>query len=75
VPTIVIGTNIIVGYIDDATTGRDIMSAVAACRQTACKDVVKGLIDSQDHLEADAGSLPPGRIACERGPGRVVRYP
>jgi len=75
VPTIVIGTNIIIGYIDDATTGRDILNAVAACRKTACKDVVKGLIESQDRLDADAGSLPPRRIACEREPGRVVRYP
>jgi hypothetical protein len=75
VPTIVIGTNIIVGYIDDATTGRDILNAVAACRKTACKDVVKDLIESQDRLEADTGSLRPRRIACEREPGRVVRSP
>jgi glutaredoxin len=73
VPTIVIGSHIIIGFIDDGSTGRDILDAVEDCRKTACKDAVQGLIEVQDRLDADVGSLPPKRIACEREPGQAVR--
>jgi hypothetical protein len=73
VPTVVVGHHVIVGYIDDDTTGRDILSAVEACRRFACKDALHDLIEAQDRLDADMGSLPPPRVVCDRQPGRAVR--
>jgi glutaredoxin len=73
VPTIVIGHHIIVGYIDDDTTGREILNAVEKCRKVACKDAVRELIETQDHLEATTGSLPPTRVVCDKRPGRTIR--
>jgi hypothetical protein len=73
IPTIVIGHHVIVGYIDDDTTGRDILSTVEECRKTACKDAVHELIETQDHLEAGIGSVPARRVVCDKLPGRPVR--
>jgi hypothetical protein len=73
VPTIVVGTHIIIGYIDDDTTGREILTAVEECRNAACKDAVHELIEMQDRLEAMVGSLPARRIVCDKGPGRAAQ--
>jgi hypothetical protein len=73
VPTIVIGHHVIVGYIDDATTGAEILSTLEECRKTACKDAVRELIETQDRLEALTGIAPPRRVVCDKRPGRAVR--
>ena len=74
VPTIVIGHHVIIGFIDDGSTGREILDTVAECRRTACKDAVRDLIDTQDRFEAVAGlPTPAWRPACRREPGRAVR--
>jgi glutaredoxin len=73
VPTIVIGHHVIVGYIDDATTGVEILSTLDGCRKTFCKDAVHELIETQDRLEAMTGITPARRIACHKRPGRVIR--
>ena len=72
VPTVVIDHQIIVGYIDDDTTGRDILDAVDACRKTACKDAVRNLIEAQDRLDADITGIPLRKIVCDSRPGRAV---
>jgi glutaredoxin len=73
VPTIVIGHHVIVGYIDDATTGHEIVSTLQECRKTPCKDAVHELIETEDRLEAMTGIAPARRIVCQREPGRAVR--
>jgi glutaredoxin len=73
VPTIVIGHHVIVGYIDDATTGVEILSTLDGCRKTSCKDAVHELMETQDRLEAMTGIAPARRIVCRREPGRAVR--
>jgi hypothetical protein len=73
VPTIVIGHHVIVGYIDDATTGAEILGTLEACRKTTCKDAVRELIETQDRLEALTGIAPPKRVVCDKQPGRAVR--
>lgn len=40
VPFTVVGDRFLVGYYDDASTGRDILAAVTACRRQACPDIV-----------------------------------
>ena len=45
VPVAVIGHNVVIGYIDDETTGKEILNHVAECRKTGCPDAVHKLID------------------------------
>jgi len=45
IPTIVIGTNITIGYTDDATTGRELLETWAICRKDACPDMIQRLLD------------------------------
>jgi hypothetical protein len=77
VPVTVIGHHVVIGYIDDATTGAEILGDVAECRKTGCKDAVKDLIEEQDRLEAVAAVAPAiasvRRVGCSREPGRAVR--
>jgi hypothetical protein len=44
VPTIVIGTNITIGYIDDDTTGRELIHSLAICRKEGCPDMIERLL-------------------------------
>lgn len=73
VPTIVIGHHVIVGYIDDASTGAEILSTLAECRKTACKDAIRELLRTEGQLEASTGITLPTRVLCDRSPGRAVR--
>jgi glutaredoxin len=45
VPLVVVGRNVVVGYVDDATTGAEILSHVAACRKATCDDAVYDLVE------------------------------
>jgi hypothetical protein len=73
VPTIVIGHHVIIGYIDDDSTGREILSTLAECRKTPCKDAVRALIETQDRLDAFAAGAPARRVVCDKSPGHAVR--
>jgi glutaredoxin len=56
VPFVVIGSRAFVGYDDDATTGRQFLEAIAACREAPCPDV---LVDART-AAAPALSVAPG---------------
>jgi glutaredoxin len=73
VPAVVIGHHIIIGYIDNASTGREILDTLAECRKTGCNDVVRELIEEQDRFEATVALAPVRRPECRREPGRAVR--
>jgi glutaredoxin len=53
VPFTVIGTDAIVGYRDDASTGADIERLIAACRNHTCADAVGELISAQPGMPGD----------------------
>jgi hypothetical protein len=54
VPSIVIGTSITIGFIDDATTGKEVMGNLATCRKNGCSDVVESVIEEMDGPEQAA---------------------
>jgi hypothetical protein len=59
VPVIVIGDRVIVGYLDDSTTGTAIRAAVSGCRETACPNVVALLEETlRSEVEADGSRVP-----------------
>jgi hypothetical protein len=65
VPVAVIGHNVVIGYIDDETTGKEILNHVAECRKTGCPEAVRKLLDEPSGRfdEASAsGSLK--RVGC-----------
>jgi glutaredoxin len=66
VPVAVVGHHVVIGYIDDETTGREILDNVAECRKAGCTDAVRGLIEEQNRLEAVVAAAPVKRIGCER---------
>jgi hypothetical protein len=45
VPVTVIGTNITIGYTDDATTGGELLDTLATCRRDGCPDMIQRLLD------------------------------
>jgi hypothetical protein len=51
VPVVVIGHHVVIGYIDDETTGAEILSDVAECRKTGCKDAVRDLVEEEARLD------------------------
>jgi hypothetical protein len=65
VPVAVVGHNVVIGYVDDETTGKEIMEHVADCRATGCPDAVQKLLDEPagrfDEASA-SGSLK--RVGC-----------
>jgi hypothetical protein len=71
VPVVVVGHHIVIGYIDDETTGAEILSDVSKCRKSGCKDAVRELIEG-DGLEQVVAMAPGARVDCERDPGRTV---
>jgi hypothetical protein len=74
VPVVVVGHHVVIGYIDDETTGAEILSDVAECRKTGCKDAVRELIEDQDRVDqVVAATSTTARVSCERNPGRAVR--
>ena len=46
VPLLVVGDQIIIGYFDDITTGKQIHDAVDVCLATGCADIVQPIIQS-----------------------------
>jgi hypothetical protein len=72
VPVTVIGHHVVIGFIDDETTGAEILGDVKECRKTGCKDSVRDLIEEQAFAAA-AMAAPATRITCRREPGRAVR--
>ena len=73
VPVVVIGHYVVIGYIDDETTGAEILSDVAKCRRIGCKDAVRDLIENDGHLDQAVAAAPKARVACVRDPGRALR--
>jgi hypothetical protein len=73
VPVFVIGHHVVIGYIDDETTGAEILSDVAECRKTGCTDAVRDLVEEEDRLDQVAATAPTARVACERDPGPAIR--
>jgi hypothetical protein len=73
VPVVVVGHHVVIGYIDDATTGAEILGNVAECRKAGCKDAVRDLIEEEARPDQVVATAPTGRVVCERNPGRSVR--
>jgi hypothetical protein len=67
VPAVVVGHHVVIGYIDDETTGAEILGDVAECRKTGCKDTVQDLIEDDGRLDGVASAAPTARIDCEKG--------
>ena len=73
VPVVVVGHHVVIGYIDDETTGAEILSDVADCRKTGCKDALRDLIEEEGRVDEVVATAPAARVACERSPGRAIR--
>jgi hypothetical protein len=73
VPVVVVGHHVVIGYDDDETTGAEILSDVAECRKTGCKDAVRDLNEEEGRLNQVVATAPTARVACERNPGRAIR--
>ena len=73
VPTVVVGSSITIGYIDDAITGQEIMDTIAACRKDGCRDVIEQLIDELD--QPDQAKLPPRRPTICRAEAKMAILP
>ena len=73
VPTVVVGSSITIGYIDDAITGQEIMDTIAACRKDGCRDVIEQLIDELD--QPVQAKLPPRRPTTCRAEVEVAILP
>jgi glutaredoxin len=66
VPVVVIGRHVVIGYIDDATTGAEILDDVAECRKSGCKDAVHDLIKEQEPIDQVAAVAPVARVVCQK---------
>ncbi len=64
VPVAVIGHNVVIGYIDDETTGREILGHIAECRKTGCPDAVRKLIEQPGRFDEASASGPVKRVGC-----------
>jgi hypothetical protein len=73
VPVVVVGHHVVIGFIDDETTGAEILSDIAECRKTGCKDAVRDLIEEEGRVDEIVATAPTPRVACERNPRRVIR--
>lgn len=73
VPTIVVGGTIHIGYIDDETTGEEIMESVAACRKERCADIMAPIIQ-QLHQPDEAAFTAEKPSVCRMG-AQVITYP
>ena len=73
VPVVVVGHHVVIGYIDDETTGAEILSDVAECRKTGCKDAVRDLFEEEGRVDQVVATASTARVACEGNPGRATR--
>lgn len=64
VPVLVIGHHVVIGYDSDETTGAEILSDIAECRKTGCKDAVHDLIEEERRPDEVVGAAPTARVAC-----------
>jgi glutaredoxin len=60
VPLIAIGDDVFVGFDTDETTGAEVLSAIAACRQVRCPDISGSIIRRE---ASQIGPDPPAEIA------------
>jgi hypothetical protein len=56
---------VVVGFIDEETTGAEILSNVAECRKHGCKDAVHSLIEQEVRLDQVTATAPAARFACK----------
>ena len=70
-----IGSNIIIGYIDDKTTGKEIVDEIAACRKAGCRDIMRDLLDQLDGFDQAAfvGMPAPPGASLDRSTTRRLR--
>jgi glutaredoxin len=66
VPVVVVGHHVVIGYIDDETTGAEILGDVAECRKIGCKDAVRELIEEEDRFNQAVATAATARVVCER---------
>ena len=64
VPVAVIGHDVVIGYTDDETTGREILDHVAECRKTGCPDAVRNLIEQPGRFDEASAAGPVKRVGC-----------
>ena len=63
VPSIVVGTNITIGFIDGPTTGEAVMENLATCRKNGCREVIESLLEEINGPEQVASLARPEAIA------------
>jgi hypothetical protein len=68
VPVTVVGSHVVVGYVDDGSTGREILERVAECRRQACPDKMRDLIEDRVARAALMGPPAPKCTAGDRRP-------
>jgi hypothetical protein len=73
VPVVVVGHHVVIGFIDDETTGAEVLSDIAECRKNGCKDAVRDLIEEEGRVDQIVATAPTARVACERNPRRAIR--
>ena len=74
VPFTVVGERHFVGYLDDASSGAQIVYALEACRRDACTDVVGTMIAGRpDDSGTRRSGAPPDAPAAARAGGPVAR--
>jgi hypothetical protein len=67
VPVTMVGHHVVIGYIDDETTGQEILDQVAECRKTGCPDALRKLLERPGRFdEASVSSNFARRIVCVR---------
>jgi len=64
VPVVVIGHHVVIGYIDDDSTGKEILDHVAECRKTGCPDAVQKLIEEPGRFDEASASGSIKRVGC-----------
>jgi hypothetical protein len=64
VPVAVIGHHVVIGYIDDETTGRGILDRVAECRKTGCSDAVQKLIEQPGRFDEASAPSSIKQVGC-----------
>jgi hypothetical protein len=64
VPVAGIGHHVVIGYIDDETTGQEILNHVAQCRKTGCPDAVQKLIEQPGRFDEASASGAIKRVGC-----------
>ena len=70
---VVVGLHVVIGFIDDETTGAEVLSDIAECRKNRCKDAVRDLIEEEGRVDQIVATAPMARVACERNPRRAIR--